>query len=338
MVSIITPSFNSAPYIDETYRSVLGQTDPDWEWIIVDDGSTDDTEKIALQFAASDSRIRFFKRTEMPKGATTCRNQGVRLCQGDYLIFLDTDDVLASFCIEQRANQFQLHPENDFLVFQMMLFNEQIDDLKLLWNLEDGRDDLERAIRLNPVMAGSSTIWKKESFMKVGMWDEKILINQDIELHIRALTSGMKYVLLLQLPPDLFVRNNQQSISRAKKKSIEKQRSRVYYFNRIVNHLKTNQLTERYQQALGWLFLKLFFDLSFDRNHEVAAELFQENKSIVQNLSPVYRFICLAIHRAGNMGFVLVSILRFANRMNIFLTSKNQPTFGRKKHEGPLKK
>jgi hypothetical protein len=218
----------------------------------------------------------------------------------------------------------------------MMLFNEKVDDLRLLWNLEDGRDDLERAIRLNPVMAGSSTIWRKDSFVKIGLWDDKILINQDIELHVRAITAGLKYSLQLQLPPDLFVRNNQQSISRAKKKPVEKQLSRVYYFQQVYQHLQQHQLITKYQAAVNWLFLKLFFDLSFDKDAAVATKLYQENPKVIAQLSLPYRIICKLIQLLGKNGFIIVGLIRFANRSIAQVLKGKAHTFGQAKYEGEI--
>ena len=336
MVSLITPAFNSEKYINETYQSILRQTDSDWEWVIVDDGSTDSTLKILREYAAADSRIHYYQRDRLPKGAATCRNIGVEKCSGEYLIFIDTDDILASFCIEQRTTEMKRDSPYDFIVFQMMLFNQKADDIKILWNVEDSRDDLERAIRLNPVMAGSSTIWKKESFTKIGLWDDKILINQDIELHIRAISNGLRYLLRLDLQPDLFVRNNQQSISRAKKKSLEKQLSRVYYYQKILEQLEQSQLLQNYQPALRWLFLKLFFDLLFDKETAVATKLYTVAIKKV-NLYKKHKIICGSLLAMGKTSKPIIALIRFVNRRLLSKTSNNNKTHGKLFYDKTIK-
>lgn len=334
MISLITPSYNSSSYIGETYQSIIGQSYSNWEWIIVDDGSTDDTLELLKKYSTSDSRIRFYKREKLPKGATTCRNMAIEKSNGIYLLFLDTDDILASFCLKQRVEEMQKNAQYDFIVFQMMLFQQQIDDTRLLWNIEDERDNLERAIRLNPVMAGSSTIWKKESFIKIGMWDEKILINQDIELHIRSLAYGLQYKLRLDLPPDLFVRNNLQSISRARKKPIEKQLSRVYFFQKIREHIHKNSLILQYREALHWLFMKLLFDILYDREITVAKKLYFQNIDFVQSLPFSYKFMLKLLLIGGNQSYRLIGWIRKINRISPG-TSKNQ-TFGKRLYEGEI--
>lgn len=90
LVSIIMPSYNTAPYIKETIQSVLGQTYQNWELIIVDDCSTDNTDE---EFATiNDSRIRYFKNT-INSGAAVSRNKALREAKGQWIAFLDSDDL-----------------------------------------------------------------------------------------------------------------------------------------------------------------------------------------------------------------------------------------------------
>ena len=121
LISIITPSFNRSEIIHETAESVFNQTYPHWEWIIVDDGSTDNSWEILQGYASIDPRVRIYKRDRDPKGGAACRNIAVEKCSGDYLVFLDTDDILASFCLEQRVSAFMEDPTRDFILFPMLL-------------------------------------------------------------------------------------------------------------------------------------------------------------------------------------------------------------------------
>lgn len=89
LVSIITPSFNTAKYISETIQSVLDQTYTNWEMIIVDDASTDDTDMIVASF--NDDRIRYFKH-KINMGAAVCRNEAIKAAKGRFIAFLDSDD------------------------------------------------------------------------------------------------------------------------------------------------------------------------------------------------------------------------------------------------------
>lgn len=91
LVSIIIPAWNAGRWLDETLRSALAQTWPAIEIIVVDDGSTDDTLAIARQFEGPLVRVV----TQPNSGASSARNHGLRLARGDYIQFLDADDLLA---------------------------------------------------------------------------------------------------------------------------------------------------------------------------------------------------------------------------------------------------
>ena len=90
LVSIITPSYNTARFIGETIRCVLAQTYPNWEMIIVDDCSTDETDAVVSGF--SDPRIRYLK-NEKNSGAALSRNRALREAKGKWIAFLDSDDL-----------------------------------------------------------------------------------------------------------------------------------------------------------------------------------------------------------------------------------------------------
>src|SRR5690349_2860928 len=91
-VSIITPTFNSAKYIAETIQSVQKQTYSNWEMIIVDDGSKDTTVGIIQNFMEDDHRIHLIQ-LHKNSGPAKARNKGIEKAQGDYMTFLDADDI-----------------------------------------------------------------------------------------------------------------------------------------------------------------------------------------------------------------------------------------------------
>lgn len=92
LVSIITPSFNSAKFIAETIQSVQHQTHQNWEMIIVDDGSFDETEHIVRSITEKDKRIQFYKLTQN-SGPAVARNTGIEKASGKYMTFIDADDI-----------------------------------------------------------------------------------------------------------------------------------------------------------------------------------------------------------------------------------------------------
>ena len=106
-VSIITPSYNSKSFFKDTFNSVLSQTYTDFEWIIVDDCSTDGTFEYIKELIKNDSRI-FLYKTEKNSGTAAARNIGLRKAKGRYITFLDSDDTL----------------DSDYLKFQLLFIKE----------------------------------------------------------------------------------------------------------------------------------------------------------------------------------------------------------------------
>ncbi|MFO7654015.1 MAG: glycosyltransferase family A protein [Candidatus Krumholzibacteriia bacterium] len=93
-VTVLVPAFNRDEYLPATLESVLRQTFTDWECLVVDDGSTDGTPAIAAAFAARDRRFRY-ERLPHNRGVSAARNRGVELARGEYVAFLDSDDLFA---------------------------------------------------------------------------------------------------------------------------------------------------------------------------------------------------------------------------------------------------
>ena len=101
-VSIITPCYNAAPYISRTIHSVQNQTISEWEMIIVDDGSNDNSADIIKDFASNDARIKLLQKEN--GGSASARNMGLAIAQGKFIQFLDADDTIESSKLERQIN------------------------------------------------------------------------------------------------------------------------------------------------------------------------------------------------------------------------------------------
>lgn len=257
IVSIITPSFNRADIVHETAASIFAQTYPHWEWVIVDDGSTDNSWEVISAFAAQDSRVRVYKRDRDPKGAAICRNIAVERSTGDYLLFLDTDDLLASFCLEQRIRAMQENADMDFIIFPMLLFKQQPDDLRLLWNIDKDIDDVDRILWGDAICQGTGTLWRKSSFVDIGMWDASLLLWQDVELHLRSFLKPLRYAKRMDLRPDIFLRESDVSLSRTGFHSYPKFRSRLKVFTQTLKQASDRGLLQKHAGGLRKMFLDI---------------------------------------------------------------------------------
>src|SRR5579862_8348566 len=110
-ISVIIPAYNAEQTIGESLESLLAQTCPHWEAIVVDDGSTDSTGEIARQFAARDSRIRMIQQAN--GGESAARNTGISRATYEWLLFLDADDWIAPRYIERMTAELIANPELD---------------------------------------------------------------------------------------------------------------------------------------------------------------------------------------------------------------------------------
>lgn len=113
LVSIITPVYNAAPFLDETITSVLAQSYKEWELLLVDDGSTDASLEIAQRYAQLvPDKVRVFTHPDRANlGKSSTRNLGIRHARGDYLVFLDADDRLLEDKLARQVALLTAHPE-----------------------------------------------------------------------------------------------------------------------------------------------------------------------------------------------------------------------------------
>ncbi|PWL32329.1 glycosyltransferase family 2 protein [uncultured Roseivirga sp.] len=208
LVSIIVPVFNREKFLAETIESVVNQTYSNWELLLVDDGSTDGSILLAKGFASNDNRIKSILRNREPKGAPVCRNIGLENAKGDYVIFLDSDDLMASYCLEQRVQQMKEYGEIDFITFPTLIFKTSINGANRLVNIRTSEPEIYRFLRSDVVWCTPSAIWRRRAIQKLSGFDELLSNNQDQELYIRALLTRMSYRSCLNLKPDNYYRSH----------------------------------------------------------------------------------------------------------------------------------
>lgn len=124
LISVIIPTFNRAHLIGETLDSISAQTYENWECIIVDDGSTDNTEEIIEEYVHKDSRFQIHHRTiDRLKGANACRNIGLDKSNGDYIVFFDSDDLMTPNHLEVKIKNI-ISSNLDYIITRTAFFNK----------------------------------------------------------------------------------------------------------------------------------------------------------------------------------------------------------------------
>lgn len=206
LISIILPIFNRGELIKETLDSVLSQTYRNWECIIIDDGSTDNSFEVVSSFMEKDPRVKFFKREIHPKGAPTCRELGKDLSKGDLIIFLDSDDLLAPWALEERMEYFQKKPELNVLLSNGLQFNSKTKRFLNYCALYNEPEILKSFLKMNVVFQTTSPTWKKEFLVKHNIqWDVNLPCWQDVDYAIQAFSNNPIFHWASELP-DYFLR------------------------------------------------------------------------------------------------------------------------------------
>ena len=131
-VTIIMPVYNKAKYLNESIQSVLNQTFLNFELLIVNDGSTDESEKIVQSFMKQDKRIKYFKQEN--KGVAVARNTGILMATGEYIAFLDADDLYKETFLERMLEV--IKDKNVAICNYNFKSNDKL--IKTKWKCKDG--------------------------------------------------------------------------------------------------------------------------------------------------------------------------------------------------------
>jgi len=182
-VSVVIPTYNLAHLIGRAIRSVLDQTYQDFEIIVVDDGSTDNTEEVIRSL--NDPRIHYIHH-EKNRGGAAARNTGIKVAQGEYIAFQDSDDEWLPEKLEKQMQVFENAPAEVGVVytgFWRMAHGKKIYVPSAKITRKEGNIHNE-LLRGNFVGTPTAVI-KNECFRKAGLFDERLPRLQDWELFIR---------------------------------------------------------------------------------------------------------------------------------------------------------
>jgi len=193
-VSIIIPTFNRAHLIGETLDSIIKQSYQNWECIIVDDGSTDDTEKFIETYSKKDARFIYLSRPKnLKKGANSCRNYGYSNSNGNYIKWLDSDDILLPKALENQYNLFS-NGTPDVVVSKLEFIDFETKNRIKVNAIQS--DDLIYDYFIGKIaFYVSGPLWKKSFLEKQKvLFDEKISNLDDWDFNLRMLYKNPKII------------------------------------------------------------------------------------------------------------------------------------------------
>ncbi|MBN2590858.1 MAG: glycosyltransferase [Sedimentisphaerales bacterium] len=211
LISVIMPAYNAAKDIASAIESVLIQNYRNFELIIINDGSTDNTEEIILSY--KDEKIRYFKQEN--RGLAATHNRGIKESFGEYVIKLDTDDMMMPDFISRHLQEFEQYPDTDLVYCDDYLIDENAKPIRVIKRPEySNRNLLIRDLFKNgfPVVPFRTCI-KRSVFDKIGFFDEGLLIGEDYDMMRRFVRQGL---IILHLKEPLYLRRmNSQSLSKS---------------------------------------------------------------------------------------------------------------------------
>ncbi|MDD3459639.1 MAG: glycosyltransferase family 2 protein [Weeksellaceae bacterium] len=198
--SIILTSYNRSRLLVRALNSLIHQTFDDWEGIIVDDGSTDDTPEVVCEFLKNHSNIRYFRQEN--HGEAGAKNTGFSMCRGNYISFLDSDDEYHPKHLESRNELLCNNPGVQLLHGGVSIIGDEfVPDRKNPGNM----------IHLSDCIIGG-TFFVEQNAMKLLGGFRNIPIGTDSDLYERAVSMNFK-IMKTHMPSYIYHRTGQDSIT-----------------------------------------------------------------------------------------------------------------------------
>jgi glycosyltransferase involved in cell wall biosynthesis len=193
-VSIIIPAYNAEPWIVECLRSALDQTWPACEILVIDDGSTDRTAAIAEQYVSP--RLKLIRQAN--RGASAARNAGLKAASGEYIQFLDADDLLAPDKIEHQVNLLRLQDNNTLASGAWARFEHEYPKAHFSpfpnWRDLTGVEFLQLHYEEGCMMHPAAWLAPRSLLDRSGHWNETLSLNDDGEYFARVMLAATQIV------------------------------------------------------------------------------------------------------------------------------------------------
>lgn len=258
LISIIIPSYNRENLIREALDSIIEQTYTNWECIVIDDRSTDGTDAILKEYSNRDNRfIVISKPLELKQGASVSKNLGLQLARGEYIQFLDSDDILAENKLEKQFDALKNEDEKVISVCVTSNFKEIKDavvldfDRKDYLNFNNPEEYFELIGEIGGYYAPESFLISKGLIDFSGHWNENLTLNDDGEFFFRIIYNSSKIVFI----NETFVRHRQSTGDNLSiLNSLQKANSLLNSWKiiEILYHTKYNTLNSKYLDIKKW--------------------------------------------------------------------------------------
>ncbi|UFH35718.1 glycosyltransferase family 2 protein [Flavobacterium acetivorans] len=296
LVSIIIPTYNRAHLIGETLDSVLAQSYQNWECIIVDDGSTDNTSEIVGNYVVEDSRFQYhFRPREIPKGSNACRNYGFELSQGQYVNWFDDDDVMLEGFIFSKVNLFK-NEQLKMVICSGFYVDENLVEMEKI-NLKIETFLFKDYVRWELRIMTPSILFRRSFLESRNLFDLNIHRGQETELFSRLFFNlPLDSFKIVNVP--LFLYRQHINTKTRRSRSYEKRFKVSECYIALENLKRSIELNDLELMNYNYKILIDGFFRGIEKNHR------NLSKDILKRLSPILNV------KNGNLS---LSLLLFGN-------------------------
>ena len=222
LVSVIIPSYNYSRYIAEALESIIAQTYSNWECIVIDDGSTDNTKEVVSEYIKRDARINYVHQEN--RGLSAARNTGITYVTGKYIQLLDADDLIENKKLERQTEYLEEHPEVDILYGDVFFFtainNNRPEIIKEVVGARSGHisgkgKHVLHALLQTNIMVCNSPLFRQSVLKDVTPFDENLKSKEDLDFWMRCAAANKHFQFMPISGTLAFVRSHRDSMHRS---------------------------------------------------------------------------------------------------------------------------
>lgn len=277
LVSVITPVFNREKLIVDCIKSVQKQKYKNYEHIIIDDCSDDNTAKVIKSFAKKDKRIIFAKNAKPSKGRPgKVRNIGIKIAKGEFIAFLDSDDLWKDEKIGKQLDFMQAN-NLDFSYHPMARLVDNSETTTSFWGRNCFQDDFFRGLFLSNFIPTCSVMVKRAVLEKIGSFNETLKYDEDYFLWMMIALKGYRISFLSEVLGS-FRRTNHGNINSVLNKN-EKNENTLFLKEKIILENTNEAIPRLTKRDLFYKYVYYYFELienepSFTRKKELLSKIF----------------------------------------------------------------
>jgi glycosyltransferase involved in cell wall biosynthesis len=283
--SIILPTYNRAHFLPKAIESVLAQTYEDWELIIVDDGSTDNTKEVITKY--EDLRIRYFFQENQERSAA--RNNGIEQAQGEYVCFLDSDDYyLTEKLTNLKKGIEKLQDKKQVILYDGLFFEIKNEQRSVPLPPKSLNETVHEFLLLNPLF--SQQICAHKEVFRQHQYNSELRIGEDVELWLRMACD------VLFLPVDSYqtviLEHEDRSVNLKKHNAAKEQLKQLdLIFNMYSNEQISDKVRKKMRSDCYFNSAKHF--MMNGRKWKAISEIVKSASTDFQNSQFKHRMYCL---------------------------------------------